>query len=267
MTRSLGTRWAIAPSDIRRNLVVGAAGLAFLLSLAGFLWSAEEGPPDGSQDDSAGKVCRVLADRRLEKPLGTIVDDYRRRTNCRITLEFLSAAEVNALVKKGKTEHDMVVCLSADVDRKPAVGLLEGAKAVAWKHPSGLPVWAAALTKRPEVTALFRFLGGPTGHRLWAESEAGFRIASGKTRAEAYEWVVEHRTKHTYPMTAMRMLRECGGIRDGVCIDVGCGSGYLDIELAKRSNFRIIGLDIDPDVKPMFEKKIREAGLEKRITF
>jgi len=63
------------------------------------------------------------------------------------------------------------------------------------------------------------------------------------------------------------MLAECGGVRDGICIDVGCGSGILDIELAKRSNFKIVGLDIDPDVKPLFEEKIRKAGLQKRISF
>jgi len=70
-----------------------------------------------------------------------------------------------------------------------------------------------------------------------------------------------------YRVTAMRMLREIGGIRDGVCIDIGCGPGDLDIELAKRSHFKIIGLDINPDHKPLFEKKAREAGLQDRLSF
>ena len=74
-------------------------------------------------------------------------------------------------------------------------------------------------------------------------------------------------SKHTYPLTAMRMLRELGGIRDGVCIDIGCGPGMLAVELAKRSEFKIIGLDIDPDQKPLFEKRIQEAGLDKRVSF
>jgi ubiquinone/menaquinone biosynthesis C-methylase UbiE len=65
----------------------------------------------------------------------------------------------------------------------------------------------------------------------------------------------------------MRILRECGGIRRGICIDVGCGSGNLDVELAKRSELTIIGLDIDPDCKPLFEKTVREAGLQDRVSF
>ncbi len=212
-------------------------------------------------------ALRVLVDKRLEKPVTAIAEEYCRRTESRITPTFVSASEVHALVEKGGTDWEVVVSMQADAGGKTAVSLLTGAKIVAWKHPSGEPVWAAARVGSREALGFFRFLGGPTGHRLWAESEEGFRIASGKTRAEAYEWVVENRLKHTYPMTAMRMLGEFGGIRDGICIDVGCGSGYLAIELAKRSNFTIIGLDIDPDVKPFFLKNIREAGLEERISF
>ena len=63
------------------------------------------------------------------------------------------------------------------------------------------------------------------------------------------------------------MLREIGGIREGICIDIGCGTGNLDVELANRSNFTIIGLDIDPDMKPLFEKRIREADLQDRARF
>jgi len=98
----------------------------------------------------------------------------------------------------------------------------------------------------------------------WA-STSGSPIRT--THAEAFDWVVEHRVKHTYPMTAMRMLRELGGIRDGICIDIGCGTGNLDVELAQRSNFTIIGLDIDPDMKPLFEKRIHEADLQDRARF
>jgi ubiquinone/menaquinone biosynthesis C-methylase UbiE len=63
------------------------------------------------------------------------------------------------------------------------------------------------------------------------------------------------------------MLRESGGIREGICIDIGCGSGHLDVELAKRSKLTIIGLDIDPDVEPPFEARMRQAGLHDRVSF
>jgi ubiquinone/menaquinone biosynthesis C-methylase UbiE len=214
-----------------------------------------------------GKLCNVLADKRLEEPLRAIVGEYGRRTQSRVALEFLSESEVSALVEKEDTGCDVVLCMPADADSKTSVGFLPGAKRVAWKYPTGEPVWAAVLTEHPEAAGFVRFAGGPTGHRLWSESQAGFTITTGKSHAEAFEWVVENRLKHTYPLTAMRMLRECGGIREGICIDVGCGTGNLDVELAKRSKLTIIGLDIDPQMKPLFEKRVREAGLQDRLRF
>jgi len=266
-SRARADRMTVRVSSINRRAVSGAgrkltvltACLAVLLCHVVLLCLAEEKHPSSA--------VKVIADKRLEEPLRAIVEEYCRLREAQIAATFLSFSEVNPLAEKNGTRCDVVLCMPMDKEGKTAVAFLPGAKTVAWKHPSGLPVWAALLTDRADAADFFEFLGGPTGHRLWAESEAGFRIASGKTRAETYEWVVEHRIKHTYPMTAMRMLGECGGIRDGICIDVGCGSGYLDIELAKRSNLTIIGLDIDPDVKPLFLKNIRGAGLDKRISF
>ncbi len=244
---------------------------ALLLPIA-FCAAMSEGSAEGQAGEAAGsgtggEGCTVFADERLAGPVRAIVAEYGHRTGARADLRLLPAAELEALVAGGKAGADVAVCMAKAVDGPSAVGAIVGAKKVAWKHPTGEPVWAAALTRRPHAAGLCGFFGGPTGHRLWAESKMGFRIASGKTSAEAYNWVVKHRTKHSYPMTAMRMLAECGGIREGICIDVGCGSGLLDVELAKRSNLSIIGLDIDPNVKPLFEENIRKAGLEKRISF
>lgn len=100
-----------------------------------------------------------------------------------------------------------------------------------------------------------------------SNAEPDHHAKSGQTQAEAYERFVEEKLQPTYPMTAMRILGECGGIREGICIDLGCGTGHLDVELAKRSKLTIIGLDIDPEMRPFFEKRIREAGLEKRVSF
>jgi ubiquinone/menaquinone biosynthesis C-methylase UbiE len=88
-----------------------------------------------------------------------------------------------------------------------------------------------------------------------------------QTDAKAYHKLVESKLKRTYPATAERMLRECGNVRDGICIDIGCGTGRLDVELAKRSNLQIIGLDINPEMRPYFEKHVREAGFGERIRF
>ena len=97
--------------------------------------------------------------------------------------------------------------------------------------------------------------------------EADWQVRPGETQAEAYDRFVDQKLKLTYPATAARMLGECGAIRQGICLDLGCGSGHLDVELAKRSQLTVIGLDLDPNMKPLFEQRMREAGLDKRVTF
>jgi len=241
-----------------------------MLAMALWLSATAAARPEGAAPNPPEKdepACRVLADQRLEEPLRAIVYEYQHRAGCRIDVDLQPADRVNELIAKNAVQCDLVLCMATGDAGKTAVERLPGAKKVAWKHPEGWPVWAAPRTDLAQAAALLQFVGGPTGHRLWSESKAGFTMTSGKTHAEAYQWVVENRTKHTYPMSAMRILAECGGIRDGICLDLGCGSGYLDVELAKRSNFKIIGLDIDPDMQPLFEKKIREEGLQERISF
>ena len=240
--------------------------VSLVFSVAGldaFVWSAEK-QRLGAKVNAPS--LNVLADKRLQDPLVTITDEFSRLTGFPISLHLLSVLKVDALVKKKETESDVVLWLPAPSGSKTSLDLLQDTKTVAWEYPSMEPVKAAVLTMHPEAIRFVRFAGGPIGHRLWSESSMGFTITPD-TSAKAYEWVAEHRVKHTYPLTAMRMLAECGGIGEGICIDIGCGLGHLEVELAKRSNFTIKGLDIDPEAKPLFEKRIREAGLQDRVSF
>jgi ubiquinone/menaquinone biosynthesis C-methylase UbiE len=226
---------------------------------------AADDPPPG-ETNARGKVaCKVLADQRLDVPLRTIVTEYTRRTGTPITVRILPAEQVNRLVAAKQSACDVVLCM-AEKDEKTPVNSLPEATTVAWKHPTGEPVWGAVVGGHAEAPEILRFVGGATGHRLWSESPAGFTIVSGKSHAEAFKWVADNRVAHTYPMTATRMLRECA-MREGTCIDIGCGPGNLDVELAKRSNLTIIGLDIDGDMKPFFEQKMRDAKLQDRVRF
>jgi len=203
----------------------------------------------------------VLADTRLEQPVRAIAADYAKLTGTRVTVKCLPADEVKAALAKDNA-WDVVLCMA---NAKDATAPWPAARSVAWSYPAALPVWAAAISKRPQAAAFVHYAGEAQAHRIWAG--ASFRIAPGKNAAEVHNWIVENRIKHTYPLTAARMLNEIGPIRQGVCIDIGCGSGMLDIELAKRSKFTIIGLDIDPNVKPLFEKRIAEAKMTERISF
>ena len=220
-----------------------------------------------AQDEASGEVCRVLADERLKLPLTKIAAEFQRRSGTIVVVSFLPVGEVNALVEKGRIRFDVVLCMAMRGNGRTVLDSVPGATKVAWKHPSGEPVWAATVGKQKDAAGFVRFTGGPTGHRLWSESTAGFTIVGGKSHVEAIDWVAKHRVSHTYPLTAARMLGECGGIHEGICIDIGCGTGGLDIELAKRSNLTIIGLDIDPEMKPLFDKRVAEAGFQDRIRF
>ena len=203
----------------------------------------------------------ILADKRVEKTLAPLVADYNRLSNTSFTLRFLSAEHLAERLAKNPPGAMAAVAIGAKADAKPPAG----GKTVAWTAKGGLPIHAIPLGKHPHAARFVDFCGGPRGHQFW--SWDGYRIGPGKNSAEVHDWISQNRVKHTYPRTAARMMAELGGIRQGICIDVGCGSGQLELELAKLSSFKIIGLDISPDAKPLFEKRIKEAGLEKRASF
>lgn len=262
MFRSLHRRFLCYPWRSAQIVVLLAAALAIHSGGPQKLQAAEDQP----SAESSKTACKLLADKRLVDPLRTIAAEYTRRTGTEIDMRLLPAAEVNRLVEAKHAECDAVFCMAKKEEKTPVSSLSE-AKKVAWKHPGGDPVWGAVVGDHAEAADVVRFVGGPTGHRLWSESPAGFTIVSGKSHAEAFKWVADNRVAHTYPMTAMRILRECGGRTEGICIDIGCGPGNLDVELAKRSKLTITGLDIDGDMKPFFDEKMREAGFQDRVRF
>jgi outer membrane protein assembly factor BamB len=51
------------------------------------------------------------------------------------------------------------------------------------------------------------------------------------------------------------------GIRQGYCVDLGCGSGQLAFEIAKRSELFVIGIEKDPARVAAARKKLAAAGL------
>ena len=265
MFRSLHRRFLCCPWRSAHFVALLVAALSFSSGRSRELLAPESQPSAGPSQ--AAKVARkVLADKRLVDPLRTIAGEYTRRTGTTIDIRLLPAAEVNRLVETKQADCDAVFCMAKKGEKTPVSSLSE-AKKVAWKHPGGDPVWGAIVGDHADAEEVVRFVGGPTGHRLWSESSAGFTIVSGKSHAEAFKWVADNRVSHTYPMTAMRILRECGGRTEGICIDIGCGPGNLDVELAKRSKLTITGLDIDGDMKPFFEEKMRNAGIQDRVRF
>ena len=162
----------------------------------------------------------ILADKQTEAPLTMILAEYRRRTGQQVKVDFLPTAEVEALVRNKPAGFDLVLGMPAKPDAQTGVSALAGARKIVWKYPGGEPVWLAVVSKHPAAEEFSQFVGRPTAQRLWA-GEPGTKVCfvcmdhHAANRAEQYQWVVDHRLWHTYRMTALRMLGEIGGIREG----------------------------------------------------
>jgi ubiquinone/menaquinone biosynthesis C-methylase UbiE len=65
-----------------------------------------------------------------------------------------------------------------------------------------------------------------------------------------------------YTRRAFRMLPEMDRPR---ILDIGCGSGIPTLELARLSNGKIIGLDIDQDLLAELVRRAEKAGLSSRV--
>ena len=75
----------------------------------------------------------------------------------------------------------------------------------------------------------------------------GKDIISRKNKWEKYASAVDTKSsskKATFELSAKHAVDLLGERRAGVLLDVGCGFGEIDILLAKKTDFDIIGCDI-----------------------
>lgn len=69
----------------------------------------------------------------------------------------------------------------------------------------------------------------------------------------------------TFALTLQNTLELLGERSSGKMLDIGCGSGEIDILLARNTNFEIIGFDIAEKATEVARANIKKAGLENRI--
>jgi ubiquinone/menaquinone biosynthesis C-methylase UbiE len=75
----------------------------------------------------------------------------------------------------------------------------------------------------------------------------------------------EGRQSFIHPRLAKQVLHDFS-IAEGRALDIGCGAARLTVELAKRSLLALTGLDSSPHMLAIAREKIKEHGLEDRIT-
>jgi len=86
-------------------------------------------------------------------------------------------------------------------------------------------------------------------------------MLSGEAQLQAQKDRIRKRLLK-YTRKAFRMLPKMDKPR---IIDLGCGSGVSTLELARLSQGKIIGIDIDQPALDKFTRKIKEAGLTDRV--
>lgn len=107
-----------------------------------------------------------------------------------------------------------------------------------------------------------------SGGRLYASTDQGrihcFDGKEGKDQPEIS--VVLPDANPIYASSAEEILRT-SGVTEGYALDLGCGEGWLALELAKRTKLRIYGVDADPAKVQAARQMLQAAGLYgRRVT-
>ena len=86
-----------------------------------------------------------------------------------------------------------------------------------------------------------------------------------KNKISAKEFDQRARTifKPVYPLIAGQILAHTG-IRQGTCLDIGCGGGYLGLALIRQSELYVRFLDPSTEVLEIVEANLAEANLAGR---
>lgn len=84
-----------------------------------------------------------------------------------------------------------------------------------------------------------------------------------KIDAKNFDEIARTIFKPIYPVIAGQIIAHTG-ITKGVCLDLGCGGGYLGIEVAKVSELSLRFLDQSSDMLAIVERNLAETGLQER---
>ncbi len=88
----------------------------------------------------------------------------------------------------------------------------------------------------------------------------------GERNFNVCEYDKKFRTRFSgaFPVLARDILRQAKVDR-GICIDIGCGPGYLGLEIAKNSTMTVHSLDILPEMITIVKKYVAEEKLTGRV--
>lgn len=138
-------------------------------------------------------------------------------------------------------------------------------RVVAYRAADGKKLWTGPVSGKAYGLAA-------SGGRLLVSTDTGAIYCFGPRSGRLADQVGHETTKHAaspypvdshtplYEQAAQRIL-EVADTRQGYCLVLGAGEGRLAYEIAKRSQFHVIGLEADPAKAAAARKLLREAGL------
>lgn len=84
------------------------------------------------------------------------------------------------------------------------------------------------------------------------------------SKAEEFDRLAREVFAPCYPVIARQIMAKTG-ISQGLCLDLGCGSGYLGLAFAESSTMNIILLDNDREMLNLCQRNIDERQLGDRV--
>lgn len=85
------------------------------------------------------------------------------------------------------------------------------------------------------------------------------------TKAEQFDQLSRHLFAPVYPVIARQFL-EKSKISSGLCLDLGCGSGYLGLAIAELSDLKVSLVDSNPEMLAIARKNINDCQLQNRAS-
>ncbi len=82
--------------------------------------------------------------------------------------------------------------------------------------------------------------------------------------AEQFDQLVKEVFAPCYPVVA-RQIVEKTGIEQGLCLDIGCGSGFLGMAIAEASTMTVRMMDNDPEMLAICQCNVDYRHLDDRI--
>lgn len=85
-----------------------------------------------------------------------------------------------------------------------------------------------------------------------------------KNKAVDFDKTVKEIIYPAFPLIADEFLKK-SNIKEGLCLDIGAGNGYLGLALAEKSDLQVRLIDIDPEILEFAETNIKARNLADQV--